>query len=97
MFFGAVLNEEKGAFSFESIEFTGLNITRAVLASGESAQLFVRTEAGQDFLVCSLSKSKVDQVNLDLIISTECKIKLLVKGPGTIHVSGSYDSADMDG
>lgn len=68
-----------------------LSLTNIVLtpASKEGASLWVKHE-GHEFLIASLTKDK-PQTIINLFVSLLDEVELIVKGNGTLHITGFYE------
>jgi hypothetical protein len=100
MFFGKVLNQGQNfKFSASEVEETQgevLSITNVVLAptSKENASLYVNKD-GQEYLIATLTKER-PQATINLFISLLDDVSLLVKGNGSLHITGFFEP-DQDG
>ena len=94
MFFGKILKEGQ-TYSFnptEAEETQGevLSITNVVLAPTSPAptSLYIKKDS-EEFLIASLTKDK-PHVTLNVFISLLDEVSLVVKGSGTLHITGFF-------
>ena len=94
MFFGKILKEgQTYNFTANEIEETQgevLSITNIVLAPNAlgPASLYIKKNS-DEFLIASLSKDK-PQVAVNVFISLLDEVSLVVKGNGTLHITGFF-------
>lgn len=78
-----------------------LRLTNAVLelkdpaTDGQVTQLYVQESNGQEFLLSTFSKNNPSTA-LNLEIDEEDGAKFLVRGPGTVHLTGHLEYYDDD-
>ena len=101
MFFGKILNKNRPfpytAESVEAVNGEVLSITNLALdpKSEEPASLFIKKQDGE-YLIATATKEKPHQM-LNLFISLADKITLIVKGNGSVHVSGFIEPDQAEG
>lgn len=93
MFFGKALTSSQ-SFTFTAEDENALEIltlTNVSLApsSKEGASLYVK-KGNEEFLVASLTKER-PQATINIFVTLEDSITLVVKGNGTVHVIGFFE------
>lgn len=70
----------------------GSNKELEAIASGKSQRtsLLFNLDNKEDFAICSLTNGKIEQQNLDLVLTEGETIAFRVDGPHSIHLSGYY-------
>lgn len=95
MFFGKILsNNQTYKFSADEAEETQgevLSLTNVVLAptSKDGASLYLKKD-NQEFLIASLTKDRPQSL-INVFISLLDEVSLVVKGNGTLHVTGFFE------
>ncbi len=59
--------------------------------------MLVKSEEGEEIMVARLSRQGLAQTSLDVMFSMESEVSLLVRGPGTVHLSGIYEPREWAG
>lgn len=78
-----------------------LRLTNAVIDQTELGmepfvtQLFVKESNGQEFLLCTFSQEN-QSAALNLEIDEEDEVQFLVRGAGTVHLTGHLDYLEDD-
>lgn len=99
MFFGKVITHQAPfAFTPESAEEGRevLSLTNVTLApsSKDGAQLFIK-KGTEKFLIALLTKER-PQATINVYLTLEDNVQLLVEGNGTIHATGYYEPEGND-
>jgi hypothetical protein len=83
-------------FEPDVLRLTNAVIDKTEMADGQFVtQLFIQDASGQQFLLCTFTQEN-QSTSLNLEIDAEDSAKLVVRGPGTVHLTGHMDYLDDD-